>query len=97
MFLWVVYHQSVFAGPDSVHNNRAETRQATTFFSFILLSRDYLRCWKVHGGVLVPLGRRLWTIAGTRVRTYVEVFGRSARVRVSWAFVHPVGTHVEDT
>lgn len=27
----------------------------------------------------------------------VEVFGRSARVGVSWAFVHPVGAHVEDT
>ena len=26
-----------------------------------------------------------------------EVFGRSARVGVSWAFVHPVGTHIEDT
>lgn len=62
------------------------------FFSFILLIHEYSgSSWKVDR-VLVPLGRIWWTSTDVCV-----VFGRSAWVRVSWAFVHPVGTHVEDT
>lgn len=37
------------------------------------------------------------SLPGTDVRTSVNFNGQSAGVGVPWAFVHPVGTHVEDT
>lgn len=36
-------------------------------------------------------------LASADVNMCVGTFGGSARVGVSWAFVHPIGTHVEDT
>lgn len=37
------------------------------------------------------------SLPGPDVRTSVNFNGQSAGVGVPWAFVHPVGTHVEDT
>lgn len=77
-----------------LYKNNVDDRQDHLVFSFILLVQEYQGVQKMVRklmGVFVPQGHL------SCMCECFEVFNRSARVSVSWTFVHPVGTHVEDT